>query len=306
MKNNKLPAVSVVMGVYNAEKYVDQAIESVLNQTYADFELLLLNDGSTDNSLAHLEHYAKLDSRCKVYSGENQGMVAMANKGVSLAQADIIFRMDNDDVCRPERLEKQVRYLNEHPECVAVGSKVLLIDPDGLPIMEVGGNALHQEIDDANLSGGGSYLCHPAVAFRKEAILNVGGYRQEFHYAEDLDIFLSLAVVGKLANIPLVLIDYRQHFGSAGYAGAQKQIEACSLAVAEAKKRRGLDDTPNLDAINNAFPAVKSISDIHLKWAWWAFMANNRITAKKYAFKVFFKSPFRLQLAKLFYCLYFK
>ncbi len=306
MKNNKLPAVTVVMGVYNAENYVDQAIESVLNQTYGDFELLLLNDGSTDNSLERLEHYAKLDSRCKVYSGENQGMVAMANKGVSLAKSDIIFRMDNDDICRPERLEKQVHYLSEHPECVAVGSKVLLIDPDGLPIMEMGGKTQHDEIDEENLSGGGSYLCHPAVAFRKEAILKVGGYRQEFHYAEDLDIFLRLAEVGKLASIPEVLLEYRQHVGSAGYAGAQKQINACRLAVLETKKRRGIDSHPSIAGINNAFPPTKSLSDVHLKWAWWAFMANNRHTAKKYAFKVLFKNPFKLELMKLFYCLFFK
>lgn len=305
MKNNKSPAISVVMGVYNAEKYIDQAIESILGQTYGDFELLLLNDGSTDNSQSRLEYYAKLDKRCKVYSGVNKGMVATLNQGIALAKADIIFRMDNDDICRPQRFERQMRYLEDHPECVAVGSKALLIDADGLPIIEMWDYTDHDKIDEANLSGVGSFICHPAVAMRKAAILKVGGYHQEFHYAEDLDIFLRLAEVGILANIPEVLLEYRQHVESVGYARREAQFKATHLSVIEAKKRRGLPYESHSVCEESLF-IPPSPSEIHLKWAWWALAGNNRQTAKKHAFKAFLENPFNLEVFRVFYSLYFR
>ncbi len=307
MKNNKIPAISVVLCVYNGGKYLDQAVESVLAQTYVDFELLLLDDGSTDNSLERLEYYAKLDSRCRVFSGPNKGMVATLNQGIALAKADLIFRMDNDDVCRPTRFENQIRYLEAHPECVAVGAKVLLIDDEGLPIAEIWGEADHDKIDAVHLSGTGTYMCHPAIAVRKADILKIGGYRQECHYAEDLDLFLRLAEVGKLTNLPEVLLEYRQHVESVGYARRDEQIKATETAVSEAKIRRGLVTTTDSKVAEKSDVAVvQKLSDIYLKWAWWAFMANNRKTAKKYAFKALLRNPFKLQLVKLFYCLCFK
>lgn len=307
MKNNKSPAISVVMGVYNAEKYIDQAIESVLDQTYGNFELLLLNDGSTDNSQSRLDYYAKLDKRCKVYSGENKGMVATLNQGIALARADIIFRMDNDDICRPQRFERQMHYLEDHPECVAVGSKALLIDSDGLPIIEMWDYTDHEKIDEANLSGVGSFMCHPAVAMRKDAILKVGGYHQEFHYAEDLDIFLRLAEVGILANIPEVLLEYRQHAESVGYARREAQFKATQLSVIEAKKRRGLPlNHESKSAGEESLFIPPSLSEIHLKWAWWALAGNNRQTAKKHAIKAFLENPFSLEPFRIFYSLYLR
>jgi glycosyltransferase involved in cell wall biosynthesis len=307
MKNNQMPAISVVLCVYNGGKYLDQAIESVLAQTYTDFELILLDDGSTDNSLERLEYYAKLDNRCRVFSGPNKGMVATLNQGIALAKADLIFRMDNDDVCMPSRFEKQIRYLKEHPECVAVSSKVLLIDAEGLPISEIWGETDHEKIDSVHMSGTGSYMCHPALAVRKADLLKVGGYREECHYAEDLDLFLRLAEIGKLTNLPEVLLEYRQHVESVGYARRDKQIKATDKAVSDAKIRRGLVTTTNSNVAEKSDVAVlQKLSDIYLKWAWWAFMANNRQTAKKYAFKALLQNPFKLQLVKLFYCLYFK
>lgn len=300
MKSSKTPKISVVMSCYNSEKYLDQAIESILNQSYGDFELLLLNDGSTDKTLSRFEYYSQLDNRCRVYSSENQGIVAMVNKGISLAKADIIFRMDGDDVSRPDRFEKQMNYLEAHPKCVAVGAKALLIDSDGLPIKEMWDITDHKKIDEFHLTGIGSAMCNPVTAIRKEAILKVGGYRQECNYAEDYDLWLRLAEIGQLANLPEVLVEYRQHVQSVGYKHREAQLKATKLAVDESKKRRGL----LIDATEEVPEPLPSLSDIHLKWAWWALMANNRQTAKKHGFKAFLKSPFSLEIANFFYSLY--
>ncbi|MDP3332522.1 MAG: glycosyltransferase family A protein, partial [Methylococcaceae bacterium] len=125
MSNCNKPAASVIFPVYNAGEYLDAAIESILSQTFKDFELLLLNDGSTDGSLSRLEYYASQDSRCKVFTSANRGLVGTLNEGIRLAAGDILFRMDQDDISLPDRFEKQMRYLAEHPECVLVGSRVL-------------------------------------------------------------------------------------------------------------------------------------------------------------------------------------
>jgi glycosyltransferase involved in cell wall biosynthesis len=204
------PTMSVILPVHNAGKFLDAAIESVLRQSHADFELLLLNDGSSDSSLKRLEYYAARDARCKVHSWPNRGVPQTLNEGIRLARADILVRMDADDICHPLRFEKQLKYLNAHPECAAVGTQVMLIDPEGWPIRPFVEATRHSSIDAEHLAGRGGAIAHPSVAMRKSAVASIGGYRTEFTRAQDIDLFLRLAEVGQLANLPEVLLDYRQ------------------------------------------------------------------------------------------------
>ncbi|MES2500981.1 MAG: glycosyltransferase [Pseudomonadota bacterium] len=300
---NKIPAISVVMPVYNAEKYLKQSIESILNQTFADFELVMINDGSTDGSLKILESFAKLDSRCSVYSQENKGISETINNGIRLSRAEIICIMDNDDVSMPLRLEKQFQYLNDYPECVALGTNALLIDPDGLPINTWVYEQTHDEIDSSNLSGAsGSRICHPSVALRKSAVLAVGGYRPEFQLTMDYDLFLRLAEVGKLANLPDVLFKYRQHLGSAGHEKRDQQLMETLKVLNETYTRRAL--------IKNFSELQQQVNDYvplnhraqHLKWGWWALSEKNYQTSIKYALKATFQKPLNLEGLKLLAC----
>lgn len=295
------PMASVIMPVYNTEKYIDQAIESVLNQTFKDFELLLLNDGSSDNSLARLEHYARLDKRCRVFSSENQGIVATRNKGVQFARGDILINMDSDDICAPNRFQVQVDYLNNHPNCVAVGSKVLLIDSDGMPIMHACDLLNHIEIDSANMSGNGLFMCNPSVAMRKSKVNEVGGYVSKYEHAEDLDLFLKMAEIGEVANINQTLLHYRQHAESVGYAKRASQIMAITACVIESHQRRKLELPEKLRVIQNELePYTPKLFDIHSKWAWWAIGAGNVATARKHAFKAFLLQPFNIKNLRLY------
>ena len=147
------PLISVCMAVYNAERYVAEAVESILNQTFGDFEFLILDDGSTDGSLDILRRYAERDPRIRLTSRPNQGLVASLNELVDQARGEFIARMDADDVSLPERFQREVDYLRDHPECVLVGSRVRLIDPDGDPLCDWCTMQEHEAIDAFYLRG---------------------------------------------------------------------------------------------------------------------------------------------------------
>jgi glycosyltransferase involved in cell wall biosynthesis len=301
MMIENLPGISVLIPVYNGEKYLVETIESVLNQTYKNFELIVIDDGGKDGSLAILERYAKEDSRCRVYSRENKGLVETRNELISLARADIIAWLDQDDVCFPSRLEKQYQYMLEHPECLAVGSDTLLIDEDGEPICGFFKSKSHEEIDAGNMSGVGSHICNPSVSLRKSAVVQVGGIRKQCVYAEDIDLFLRLAEVGKLAIIPEYLVKYRQHLSAAGYSSLRDiQIKSSQLAINEARTRRGL---PLLSEEELKLQSAHtSVADVYVKWTWWALGDGYLNTAMKYALKLLAINPFKIEFMKINYC----
>ncbi len=294
-----LPQASVLLPVYNAARYLERAIQSVLAQSFRDFELLLLNDGSSDRSLEIMQRLAAQDARCRCLAWPNRGLVASLNAGIEAARGEILLRMDADDICRPGRFERQIRYLAAHPECVALSGRYLLIDPDGLPIMEMGDRLTHAEIDAGNLSGAGSFMCHPAVAMRRAAVVAAGGYRAAFAHAEDLDLFLRLAENGRLANLPELLLDYRQHPDSIGYAKRTAQLQATRAAVMAARSRRHLPEMPSPPAACQAAPAP---ADTHRMWGWWALSARNLKTARKHAFKALRYNPFSPASLRLLAC----
>ncbi len=294
---------SVILPIYNAEQYLHEAIISVLNQSFKNFELLLLNDGSTDNSAEIIDYYVSNDPRCRSFHWLNRGLITTLNLGISEAKADIIIRMDADDICRPDRFLKQMQFLNQHHDHVAVGSKITLIDPEGLPIGPFPTDLNHEDIDTAHLAGKGGAIAHPSVAMRKNAVIKVGGYRSEFQHAEDIDLFLRLAEVGKLANLADVLLEYRQHPNSIGYKHAQTQRASARRAIAETKKRRKITELTLAHATEDFSTATEnSLSDIHRKWAWWALSAGNLKTARKYAIKVLKANPFNTENIKLLAC----
>ncbi len=283
------PAASVVMPVFNTVTYLERAVDSVLGQSFTDFELLLLDDGSSDGSSAILDRYQQRDSRCRVYHWPNRGIIATRNEGNRLAKADIIILMDSDDICMPDRFEKQIRFLHENPDCVAVGSKILLVDAEDMPITEMGNKFSHEDIDSTNMSGD-SIFFQPTVALRKAAVEQVGGYRDEFPCAEDFDLFLRLAEIGTLANIPEVLLKYRQHLSSIGYLHGNKQADSAMRAIKDACRRRGIDYN-NLSLRPQPAKDRQDIGDAYIKWSWWALKAGHLPTARKYALKALKEQP---------------
>jgi len=292
--------ISVLMPVYNAQKYIKVALESILNQTFTDFEFIIINDGSSDESLKIIEGYALQDARIKVVNRENKGLIKTLNEGLKLAKGKYIARMDADDISLPLRFERQLQYLEEHSDCIAVGTFATLIDSDGDVIGPMGSLQRHSEIDDAHLNGKGGAIVHPSAMFRRKVVLEAGGYLDDFAYAEDLELWLRLAEVGKLANIPEALFLYRQHLGSIGYIKRLSQFESAKKAVYVACKRRSIDFSSS--AFYAETMTTPELIDIYIKWGWWALNGKNIPVARKYAKKSLLITPFNWQVWKLMAC----
>ena len=297
------PEATVVLCIYNGEKYLAQAIDSVLQQDFQNFELFLLDDGSTDGTLQIIREYEKRDRRCKVFTGPNLGLIGSRNLGISHANSDLIVLMDADDICMPNRLSTQIRYLNEHPDCVAVGAAALLIDPQGDPLKELLLAEDHAGIDAAHMAGHGGAIVNPSTMMRKQAVLQVGGYRKEFLHAEDIDLFLRLAEIGQLANIPVQLLQYRQHLGSIGYQHAQKQRDSADKAVNSARQRRGLAPLSVAQREQSGLEIRTSRFDVYNKWAWWALNGGHLKTARRYAWLAIRTAPFKRSNLRLLACI---
>ncbi|NQT20569.1 MAG: glycosyltransferase [Planctomycetes bacterium] len=287
--SNKAPSVSAIMTVYNAERYVAEAAESILAQTFTDFEFIIVDDGSTDKSLEILQRHAEQDGRIRLVSRPNTGIIGALNDGLALARSEFIARMDADDISLPERFSKQLGYLSAHPSCIAVGSRALMIDIDGAPICEICEEAKHEGIDAIRLARQSGALLHAAAMIRRETLKAVGGYREEFLHAEDYDLFLRLAEVGRLANLPEVLFKYRQHLASICYTKRQTQSRSVHAALRAACKRRGLEP-PADEYVSDHSPPV-SKAEHHHRWSRWALRAGNLATARKHAFAAVCEAP---------------
>ena len=293
------PTVSVCMPVYNAGPYVRAAAESVLAQTFADFEFVIVDDGSTDDGHAILGELARRDARIRLISRPNTGYTVALNEALSVARGQYVARMDADDVSMPDRFAKQVDYLRTHPDAVLVGSRVLLIDPFGVPLYVPDHRTTHEEIDRELMAGIGWAVVHPSAMMVGAAVTDLGGYRTEFEPTEDLDLFLRLAERGRIANLPDVLLHYRQHVRSVNHTRAKAQDVTAGNSVRAAHDRRGVPLPPGWT------PRVREVLPPHQEvdmWAWAALKAGHRTAARRHAMTLLRLAPLSPASWRLLYC----
>lgn len=287
------PSVSVLLPVYNAEQFLSDAILSILEQTYGDFELLVIDDGSTDRSAEILRSYAAKDSRLKLLSRENRGLCATLNELIELAKGKYVARMDADDICEPDRFQRQVEFLDGHPEVVVVGGAIKQIDAAGRPIRTLIPPLEHDDIDAKNVVGHTS-ICHPTAMIVTAKLRAVGAYDVAFEGAEDLDLWLRLAEVGKLTNLREPVLLYRLHEKSVSATRAEEQAQRLKGACEAAWARRGLIG-PTFEYTHwRPNSSQKSQRDYSLKYAWQAWRAGNRSTAIHYASRAVRMDPLAL------------
>lgn len=247
LQRGALMQVSVVMPAYNASQFISQAIESVLAQTCRDFELIVIDDGSTDNTLEIAEKYAAQDARVRVYTQPNQGFAPTLHRGFDLAANEWVFRMDADDLMRPNRIERQLAFIAEHPELAVASSLNRYIDSKNRVIgKSVSALLTHEAVDKLIAANELIGFCHPAAALRKSAVMAVGGYRKQFWPAEDIDLWNRLVENGyKILVQPEYLLDYRMHGDSATISGARNtQFKVRWLKDCMLRRRAGM---PELD-----------------------------------------------------------
>ena len=267
------------MPVYNGASYLRQAMASLRWQTFSDWEFLCVNDGSTDRSLAILQAFAQADARIRILNQDNRGIVEALNRGILAAKADWIARMDCDDVARPDRLATQFQFVQENPNCLVVGSHVLMTDPDGDPLKEQRYPSEHDEIEKLLLNRNAGSIAHPTVLMRRDAVIAAGLYRQRFQWVEDADLWLRLARRGQLANIARVLLHYRLHEQSVCRQRGGQQRERMRQLLQEAHAERGIAMPPTASLANDD---RKKPSSILGKWARQAARAGYYRTALKH------------------------
>lgn len=204
-----MPKISVIMPAYNAEKYIKEAIDSILMQTFADFEFIIIDDGSTDRTAEIVNSYS--DSRIRFCPNErNMGVAATLNRGLGLAYGEYIARMDADDISMQERFSKQADYLDAHPDVTVCGTAIELFR-DGAIIGTHFYSIKPEKIkEDLFFSCG---IAHPSVMMRRTSILELGGYDPAFNGMEDYELWCRVAENSKIAVLPELLLRYRIHGG---------------------------------------------------------------------------------------------
>lgn len=229
--------VNVFMPCYNSEKYIRQAIESILGQSYKDFELVIIDDGSTDNSVEIIKKYALNDSRIRLLeNGVNRGIVFTRNRGLEECQCDYMALMDSDDVATPERLEKEVAFLNENEDVVAVGGLYQLMDqsgkllPEKLKLTE-SDEGIRARMLFANVMANGTVL------LRKKKIDQENiRYREHLHASEDYLFWCEVLNIGKLCNIGEIFQYYRVHENSLEYRSDREEKDYKKQGILDIKR----------------------------------------------------------------------
>ena len=201
------PTVSVVMPAFNAAEFIDEAISSILEQTFRDFEFIIVDDGSTDDTADILQKYAGADGRVRVFRQANQGVIAALNCGCRMAQGQFIARMDADDVSLPQRFDRQLEFLKGHPEIGILGTWASEIDKQGSVIGTWCLPASPKVLKWTHFFRVG--VIHPTVLMRREILEKVNFYRPEAMYADDWDLWLRASAITEFGNTPEILFKYR-------------------------------------------------------------------------------------------------
>ena len=238
----ELPKISVVFPVYNAEKYVEEAIDSILNQTFIDFEFIIINDGSTDNSLSIINKKVATDSRIVLLSNDkNRGLIYTLNRGLKTVRGEYIARMDADDIAMPERFAKQVAFLNANSDIIAVGSNYQFFgNAKGVSNLKTSAAAIKLNLFFENA------IAHPTVMMRKKVLTeNEILYNSAFLHLEDWGLWLDLSSIGKIANLPDCLLKYRvegQNISQLNLSTLEKRAKALYVVYLPMIYSKPIDD----------------------------------------------------------------
>ena len=294
-----MPRVSVIMPAFNCRRFVREAVESIVAQTFSDFEFIIIDDGSTDGTTDELKSLAATDPRIRLISRPNTGYTKALIEAMSIATATLIARMDADDVSLPDRLAVQVAKFDAEPDLVLLGGSFTFIDDAGRRIKRFDPPTDHAQLDHLAYTGGNPF-CHPLVMFRRDMYNRVGGYDPDFEPSEDIDLWLKLAEVGRVSCLPDMLLLYRQHAGSVSEQRQKKQIERIRAACEAAAIRRGVEPQV-VDRPWRPVGTRRSRFEHAMRFGWWCYGSGTRDGAIHYAWSSIRLYPWKLGAWKLLY-----
>jgi glycosyltransferase involved in cell wall biosynthesis len=224
------PEVSVLMAVYNGRPYLETSVRSILNQTFEDFEFIIINDGSEDGSEKTLEQFAAKDERVRLVHQENKGLITSLNRGLGMARGKYIARMDADDISDSERFEEQVHFLDSNPGVGIVGTQVEVINKRGEEI-DHWAPPTESCLLTWRLLFNAPYV-HPSVMARRNLLENLNGYSMSALHSEDYELWTRVAQVSRLSTVPQTLLKFRLLESSVTGANRQEQMRTnCRVAT---------------------------------------------------------------------------
>lgn len=297
------PRISVLMPVFNTAAFLPQALESIRNQTFTDYEFVVIDDGSSDGSTDILRRYAATEPRMRLFVRANRGLIATRNELVAEARGELIAWMDSDDLSHPERLQLQIAEFTSDDRLVCVGGAAQRIDPEGHLLDVERHPTSHDEILAGQLTGGA--MRFPTTMMRRDVTMSVGGFREPFRIGEDLDLFLRLSEVGRMGNLSAIVYCYRQHASSTFVRLSSQWLSYRHEILALAKERmefgsdrlqRGEVVTVHVD---RQFDQVSLVADAYAAWAGHALRGGRFDHAWKFARAGLRSKPFSPLLWKL-------
>ena len=239
------PPISVLMPVRDGARWLDEAIASLQNQILPDFELIVVDDGSADESPNIMRAHARSDPRIRMIHQERLGLVAALNRGIAESRGQLIARMDADDRAHPQRLQRQSEYLRNHTEVGLLGSWADRIDEQGAVVGSLKPPTGPEQL--APLLMRSNPFVHSSIMLRKAIAQQVGLYRPAFQGAEDYDLWLRMSEVSKIANLPECLLQYRVHPESVSHRARVRQLFSTRLAQRAAQARRAGGHDPAME-----------------------------------------------------------
>lgn len=241
-------SITVLMSVYNGEKFISESIESILQQDYTDFEYILIDDGSTDDTLSVLRNYALKDERIKLIEKNHSGLTESLNVGLNQASGEWIARLDADDIAMPGRLYNQLKYVKENKSVILTGGNCIEVNANGSFVKK------HIYPDDHNklmsrLETWRAFFPHSSAFFHRENILRLGGYNRKFVRSQDWDLWLRIGQVAQIGCLQMPVVKLRKHTGmiSDTEQGRLQQINGMSSIVCHFCRKLNKPDPSQLD-----------------------------------------------------------
>lgn len=295
-----MPKVSVLMSVYNGERYIAPAIESVLKSDFEDYEFIIINDGSIDSSQKIIQQYQAQSPKIKVYEKPNSGLTASLNFGLQKTKGEYIARLDVDDVCLPGRLSKQSQYLDFHADIALVGANAVLINHIGKKIGETSFGKLMPWQCMARIETMDTIFAHSSWMVRKEAMFELNGYDEFYKKAQDYDLLLRFIEKYKIACLPEYLVEQRITESSLSFEGDLIQNQYATVAqlcYLLRKSESGIkyDQERQLNLVSKVYfemnMKTKNLAHRYLSLARYDFRAGLIVSGIKKVFKALRSDP---------------
>jgi len=255
-----LPEISVVMPVYNNEKYLDAAIKSVLNQTYSNFEFFIIDDGSTDGSWQIINNYKNIDSRIIAYKQNNKGLTKTLIEATSKVKGTYLARFDADDISHTTRFEEQIQWFKNNSKKVLCGTYANIINEEGLSTGAIKNLEIEHEKICKKLLFRNDFI-HSSVMFKLKPFIEAGGYNSFFKYAQDYEAWCKISFNGLIGNLPRQLISFRKHSFSLSKKNIKDQTAFAILAASiyNLQKNKGFKFKIASESISKEIQSIEKI-----------------------------------------------